>query len=60
MEGATLSMGQTPWSSWLLDHEPKNAHGANHGAGYICDRDGLVEDQWEERPLGLRVFHLPV
>ena len=46
---------QTPYpgSSWGLDHQPKNTHGVTHGAG-------LVGHQWEERPLGLRVFDAPV
>jgi hypothetical protein len=38
MEGATVSTGQTPWSSWGLDHQPNNTHGGIHGAGHICGR----------------------
>ena len=38
MEGTTVSTGQTLWSSWGLDHQPKSTHGATHGAGYICGR----------------------
>ena len=38
MEGATRSTGQTPWSSWGLDHQPKNTHGGTHGSSHICSR----------------------
>ena len=38
MEGTTVSTGQTPWSSLGLDHQPKNTHGATHGADHICGR----------------------
>jgi hypothetical protein len=55
MEGTTVSTGQTPWSSLGLDHQPKNTHGATHGADHICGKNGLVGYQWEERPLGLSV-----
>ena len=30
------------------------------GAGCTCGRGWLVGHQWEERPLGLRVFDVPV
>ena len=54
VEGATVSTGQTPQSSQGLDHQPKNIQ-----AAYVAE-DGLVGHQWEERPLGLRVFDAPV
>jgi hypothetical protein len=38
MEGATESTGQTPQSSWGLDHQAKNAHGVTNGAGHIPGR----------------------
>jgi hypothetical protein len=38
-EGATVSTGQTPLSTQGLDHQPKNTHGATHGAGHICGRE---------------------
>ena len=43
-----------------MDHQPKNTHEGTHGAGRICGKGSLVEHQWEERPLGLRVFYDPV
>jgi|UPI0000F4AC7A hypothetical protein len=55
--GETVSRSQTPWSSQGLDHKPKHTHGGTHGSGLIC---GLVGHQWEEWPLGLRVFDAPV
>jgi hypothetical protein len=57
MEGATVSTGQNPWSTWGLDHQPKNTHGVTHGADKYMAEDGLVGHQWEERPLGLRVLY---
>jgi hypothetical protein len=44
---------RTIWSSWGLDHQPKNTHGVIHGAGHIGH-------QWKERPLDIRVFNDPV
>jgi hypothetical protein len=59
MEGATVSTGQTPCSSWGLDHQPKSACGGTHGSGHICSRVWPSCYQWDERPLGLRVFDAP-
>jgi hypothetical protein len=30
--------GQIPWSSGVLDHQPKNTHGGTQGSGHICGR----------------------
>ena len=49
-----------PQSSQGLDHQPKNTHGAIMGLATYVAEDGLVGYQWEERPLGLRVFKAPV
>jgi hypothetical protein len=38
MEGATISRDQNLWSSWGLDHQPKNTHEATHGIGYLSTR----------------------
>jgi hypothetical protein len=38
MEGATLSTGLTPQSSWELDHQPMNTHEGTHGAGHLYDK----------------------
>jgi hypothetical protein len=38
MEGATVSTGQTPQSSWGLNYQPKRTHGVTHNAGHICGR----------------------
>jgi hypothetical protein len=36
--GETVSTGQTSWSSWGLDRQAKNTHGATPGTGHICGR----------------------
>jgi hypothetical protein len=60
MEGATISTGKTPWSSWGLDHQPKiHMEWPMTLATYVAE-DGLVGHQGEERPSGLRVFDAPV
>jgi hypothetical protein len=41
MEGATVSTGQTPWSSWGLDQQPNNTDGGTHGSSLICGRGWL-------------------
>ena len=38
MEGATVSKGQTPWSSWGLNHQPKSTHGGTYGASCTYGR----------------------
>ena len=45
-------------SSRGLDHQPKSTHGRTYGSAAY--EDGLVVLQWEEQPLGLRVFDAPV
>ena len=37
--GATVSTGQTPWSSRGLDHQTKSTHGVAHDSGHICGRE---------------------
>ena len=60
MEGATVSTGQTPRSpgDWTT-----NQRGLMEGpmapATYVAEF-GLDGHQWEEQPLGLRVFDAPV
>ena len=56
--GATVSTSQISQSSQGLDHQPK-MEGPMAPATYVAE-DGLVGHQWEERPLGLRVFNAPV
>ena len=51
--------GQTSWSSGGLDHQPKIHMEGPMASAYVAE-DGLVGHQWEERPLGLRVFNAPV
>ena len=60
MEGATVSTGQTPWSSQELDHQTKSTHGGIHGAGRMCGREGPLWTSWEEKAMCLRVFNAPV
>ena len=60
MEGAIVSTGQICWSSQGLDHQPKNTHGVTLALATYVAEDGLVGHLWEERPLGLRVFDVPV
>ena len=57
MKGATLTIGQNPWSSRGLDHQ--HMQGPMVLAVYVAE-NGLVGHQWEEKPLGLRVFDAPV
>jgi hypothetical protein len=60
MERTTMSTGQTSraprdWTTNRRIHmEPLMAL-----AAYVAE-DVLVGHQWEERPLGLRVFNVPV
>jgi hypothetical protein len=49
-----------PQCSWGLDHQPKSTHGKTHGSSHTCGREWAFWKQWEERPLGLRVFDDPV
>ena len=49
-----------PARSRRLDHHPKITYGRIHGPAAYVAEDGLVGHQWEERPLGLRVFNAPV
>ena len=61
MEGATVSTGQTPWSSPGTGSPTKeySRRLPMALATYVAE-DRLVGHQWEERPLGLRVFNAPV
>ena len=61
MEGATVSTGQTSWSSPGTGSPTKEytRRLPMALATYVAE-DGLVGHQWEERPLGLRVFNAPV
>ena len=36
---ASVSTGQTPWSSRGLDHQTKSTHGVAHDSGHICGRE---------------------
>jgi hypothetical protein len=42
MEGATVSTGQIPWSSWGQDHQPKSTHGGIHGLAAHFQRMSLL------------------
>ena len=62
-EGATVSTGQTypnppraprDWTTKRIHIE-----GPMVLAAYVAE-DGLAGHQWEERPLGLRVFDAPI
>jgi hypothetical protein len=59
MEGATVSIGQTPWSSWVLDHQPKSIHGAIHGTGHICGRRWPCLTSVGREALGPEVVQCP-
>jgi hypothetical protein len=60
MEGATVSTDQTPRSSWdRTANQRVHMEGPMALATYVAE-DGLVGHQWEEWPLGLRVFNAPV
>jgi hypothetical protein len=62
MEGAAVSTGQIPQSSWGLNHQLRNGIHMERPvvlATYVAE-DALVGHQWEERPLGLKVFDAPV
>ena len=58
MEGATVSTGQMPWSSWGLDQRV-HMEGPMALTAYVTE-DGLVGHQWEDQPLGLRGLGAPV
>ena len=59
MEGATVSTGQTPRAPGDLTTN-QSTHGTTHRTAAYVAEDGLVGHQWEERPLGVRVFNVPV
>ena len=46
-KGATVSTGQTPWSSQGLDHRPKSTCGPVAPATYVVEV-AFVGHQWEE------------
>jgi hypothetical protein len=51
--GRTISSKQIPPELQGLKHQPRSTHGgACDPAAYVAE-DGLVGDQWEERPLVL-------
>lgn len=60
MEEATVSKGQTPRApgDWTTNQRVQ-IEGPMALATYVAD-DGLVGHHWEERPLCLRVFYIPV
>jgi hypothetical protein len=60
IEGATVSTGQTPRAprDWTTDQRI-HVEGLMALVTYVAE-DGLVGNQWKERPLGLRVFDAPV
>ena len=60
MERATVSTDQTPRAprDWTTNQRV-HMEGPMALATYVAE-DGLVGHQWEERPLGLRVFDAPV
>ena len=53
-------LGQNPWSSWGLDHQPKGTHGGTMAPAEYVAEDDLVGHLWKEQPLGLREFDAPV
>jgi hypothetical protein len=59
IQGTIVSTNQTSQSSQGLNHQPKTTHGRTHDSSHIAE-DGLGGHQWQERPLGLRVFDAPV
>ena len=60
MEGATVSTSRTPGAprNWTTNQRI-HMEGPMALATYVAE-GGLVGHQWEERPLGLRVFDAPV
>jgi hypothetical protein len=60
MGGATVSTGQTSWSFLGLDHQPEYKWRDPWLQLPCVVEDGLVGHQWEEWPLGLKVFNDPV
>ena len=62
MEGATVSTGQTPPPGAPRDwttNQRVHMEGPMALATYVAE-DGLVGHQWEEQPLGLRIFDASV
>jgi hypothetical protein len=62
MEGATVSTDQTLTPAAPLDwttNQRIHMEGPMMPAAYVAE-NGFVGYQWEERPLGLRVFDAPV
>ena len=55
-----MSIGQKPWSSQGLNHQPKSTHAGPMVLAIYVAEDSLVGHQWEERPLVLGVFIVPV
>ena len=54
-----MSTGQTSQSSWALEHQPKNIHGATHGAGHICGRAWPCWTPVGREALGLESIQCP-
>ena len=59
LERATMSTGQTPWSSQGLNQQPKRMEQPMALAVYVSE-DGLVGHLWEEQPLVLWGFNAQV
>jgi hypothetical protein len=60
MEEATVSTGQTSWSSWgWATNQRVQIEGPMAPTTYVAEY-GLVGHQWEERPFGLKVLKDPV
>jgi hypothetical protein len=59
MEGAMVSSGQKPWSSWGLNHQPKNTHGGTHGVGIICSSGWPCCTSLGGEALGFEGFQWP-
>jgi hypothetical protein len=60
IERTTIWTHQYPQSFQGLNHQPKNTHGGTLGFSCICIKNGLVGQQWEERPLVLWRLYAPV
>ena len=60
MDGATVSIGATPRSSWgLTTNQRIHMERLMALAAYVAE-DDLVGHQWEERPFGMRMLDAPV
>jgi hypothetical protein len=60
MEGPTISTGWDPVAPghWATNQRVHTEGPMGLAAAYVAE-DGLDGHQWEERPLGLRMFNAP-